>query len=137
MCVDSCITWSTFGSLRSCSQLLPSVSHTGLKCKGHLTIAAVLPKIPLHDRSSPILKYIQRSNFPSFAFDIVTRCFITSRLVHVPSLVVAVVVLFFSARYLRRQTSSSRGMILALGAIGPGFKSQKSPVTRPKYILPL
>ncbi len=44
-----------------------------------------------------------------------------------PSLVVAVVVLFFSARYLRRQTSSSRGMILALGAIGPGFKSQKSP----------
>ncbi len=41
-------------------------------------------------------------------------------LVHVPSLVVAVVVLFFMARRLRRQARWYRVMILALGARGPG-----------------
>ncbi len=70
--------------------------------------------------------YICISVIPSFAFDTVSRCLITSMLVHVPSLVVAVVVLFFSARHVHRQACWSRGMILALSAKGPGFKSWAS-----------
>ncbi len=61
-----------------------------------------------------------RGQLSFVCLDTVSRCLITSMLVHVPSLVVAVVVLFFMARRLRRQARWYRVMILALGARGPG-----------------
>ncbi len=48
-------------------------------------------------------------------------------LAHVPSLVVAVVVPFFLGLALDRAGSWSKGIILALGAKSPGFKSWMRP----------